>query len=241
MPRRVLKVEVQNPEELEQEGMEGFPGDGEEYNDEPEVEAAEGEDEGNEPVVKEPDWKSQFEAMQAELNSTRAELQQVRATIPPPQRQQEAAPVEPDWNDEFYKDVPAAVSKIEDRLSKKIEANLTAKYQQDLATRTFWSRFYAAHPDLEDADDLVRSTLSANMSQLGQLSIPKAIEGLAGLTRTRISGYVEKAMKTRGKKATVEGAGSTLPNSRQPLQTTERPYSLSATIKSRRAKRAAAS
>jgi hypothetical protein len=242
----VIKVDVLNPEELPDanEGMGGFPadGDGFEENDEPEVE--EEADEGNEPVVKPAangvDYAAQMKVIQDQLAATQAELNSVRSQIPPPQRVKEEPVAEPDWNEEFYKDVPAAVKKLKASILQDAEKALTSKYQQDIGQRTFWSRFYAAHPDLEDADDLVRSTLSANMSQLGGLSIPKAIEGLAGLTRSRISVYVDKAVKARGKKATVEGAGRHSPTVvNQPQQ--DRPYSLGATIKARRAKRAAAS
>lgn len=246
MPRTVLKV--RQPAELEDAdaaALEGFPQNGEEFNDdEPAEGAAEGEVEPNEPAARpEPQFvsKQDFDNLQSQL----AAMQQmiVQNSGQPAQRgpAQRSEPASIDYGKAFYDDPNAAVDLIRKQLKEDIERDLTNKYTADTGRRNFWDRFYRAHPDLEDSADLVESTLNSNMNTLGGQSIPKAVEGLAALTRARIAGYVDKASKNRGRKATVEGAGPTLPNSARPNRVQDQqPYSLSASIKARRAKRAGA-
>lgn len=244
MPRRVLKVNAIDPNNTMgdpvegEENMGGFPEDGEEFNPEeatPEnvAEGAEGE-----PEVNEPDPRD------AKIAALEASLADLSNRMPPPRREPEVATKDPfdeiDWDQELYKNPKDALKKAMEIGGAKIGAKLRAEYQQDMNTRSFWSQFYAANPDLADADDLVRSTLSANMTTLGGQPVPKAIENLGALTRSRIAGYIDKATKNRGKKATVEGSGL-LPNSRPRQQQQEAaPLTLSALMRGRRAKRARA-
>lgn len=248
MPRKVLKVNVIDPgntmgegEELDQEGMGGFPEDGEEFNAE---EIDEGTDEGEptKKVIAEPDPVAELRAQNEALQAQLADLSN---RMPPPRHAEpEINPKDPfddvDWDQELFNNPKGALKKAMELGGQKIAKQLKAEYTQDMNTRSFWSQFYATNPDLAEADDLVRSTLSANMTTLGGQPVPKAIENLGALTRSRIAGYIDKATKNRGKKATVEGSGL-LPNSRPRQQQQEAaPLTLSALMKGRRAKRARA-
>lgn len=245
MPRTVLKVRTPDQlDEADATAMEGFPGDGEEYNEDEVREGEEGEGEA-EPVQRQqaPQYvsKSDFDNLQAQLAATQAMIVQNRGE--PAARgpvQQQVAEDDTDYGQLFFDNPNEAVKKIKASVKREIEGDLTQKYTADTGKRNFWDRFYRAHPDLEAEADLVENTLNSNMGSLGGQAIPKAIEGLASLTRARIAGYVERANKGRGKKALVEGAGAVLPNSARPKPQQEQSYSLSDSIRKRRAKRAGA-
>ena len=246
MPRRVLKVNAIDPNntmgepEEGEENMGGFPEDGEEFND---SEVNEPNDEGEPEVIEK---SSEPDPRDAKIEALQAQIADLSNRMPPPRRQ-EAEIVDPkdpfdevDWDQELYNNPKAALKRVAELTEKRTTARLTAQYQQDMNTRSFWSQFYAANPDLANDDDLVRSTLSANFTTLGAQHPTKAIENLGALTRARIAGYIEKASKNPGRKAKVEGAGL-LPNSRQTTKQQEAaPLTLSALMKGRRAKRARA-
>ena len=225
-----------------------MPQDGDNWDDQEPEEADEGDDEGQK-LGEKPAPQVSEEAKR--IASLEAQIEALKGQIPPPRRAEPAIVEEKDpfdevdWDQELFQNPKAALKKAvqmgAERAARAVETKLRGEYQQDRNQTRFWDRFYAANPDLEKDDDLVRATLSANMGKLGGMAIPDAVEQLGALTRQRIAGYVDRATKGRAKKATVEGAGTSLPNSRvQQQQRQEPPQTLSQIMKVRRAKRARA-
>lgn len=228
MPKAKTPAEL-SPEDAEALAMSGFPGDGDEFDENAVV---------DDPDDSEPEADPQAVQL-AELQAKNAQLEaQVRdlgSRIPP-----QPAPIveEVDWGQEFYADPKSAVEKIKDVVRKE----LRAEYTQDMGRREFWNKFYQKHPDLETSADLVQSILAANMSSLANKSIPDAIKDLSALTRARIASYIQGQGKNtrRTNRAQAEGAGPPAQRRSAQVEDDAPPQTLGNLIRGRAAKRAKA-
>lgn len=193
---------ARTPAEADDQGMSGFPQDGDIHGDTPEPEAdIPGPDNAPDPLA-------EIKTQMADLKRQNDEL---RRQIPPAQPKQVVTPPdddpEPDWDKLLFADPKQALRLHGERVAKQVSKELTAQYQKDRGTSEFWNRFYAANPDLRVDSDLVETTLNSNLHNLANIPVEDAYGRLAELTRERILRYAGGAAKERRPKARAEGAG----------------------------------
>lgn len=234
MPRKPHELSAEDADALE---MGGFPQDGEEF-DESAVVDDQNDDDGQPPQNSDPDPATLLAEVQAQLRQTQQELADMRTrvapqTVTPPAPQ----PEEVDWEKALFENPKQAVAQIIETTKKAVRA----EYVQDQGRREFWNRFYAKHPDLEDSHELVQMTLNANMSSLGNKSIPDAIRDLSALTRQKIASYIQGQGKNtrRTNRAQAEGGGPAPQQRTAPRTETSEPQTLGSLIRKRRAAKAA--
>lgn len=201
MPR----IERKHPDEAI---MSGFPGDGDQLNtrqaDPPENDPPVDPPPPVDPVVK------QLQEMQAKLDRQAEEITQLRRATPPPAVKEPQAPADDDidWDQEFFASPKKALARHAEIVEKKVTDRLTAAYGRDRSTQAFWDQFYGKHPDLKTDHDLVDITLKSNLGEMSSMSVDKAMERLADLTRERILRYAGNNGKPRAPKPKAEGASS---------------------------------
>lgn len=215
-----------------QEGMEGFPGDGDPHEGAP-------PEPGNEPDPPTPPTPPDpLVEINRKLESITRENAELRRMIPPAQPKAPPLPgeeePEPDWDKLLFADPKAALKLHGERVAKQVSKELRTEYQRDRGTAEFWNRFYAAHSDLRQDSDLVELVLNSNLPALANIPVEDAYTKLAELTRDRILRYAGDAAKDRRPKARVEGVGGrsspTPPPSPEPSKVT----SLSDVLRTRR-------
>lgn len=72
-------------------------------------------------------------------------------------------------------------------LKADVREEMTAEYRQDQNTKMFWSGFNKKYPDLEHANNLSRSLMANHYEALQDLTVDKAYEKLADLTKQEIT------------------------------------------------------
>lgn len=176
--------------------------------------------------------------LKAKLERQEQELAQLKRQTPPanprpqvPQNSQEDE--EPDWEQLLFDNPKEALKLHAERVAKRVTNQLRGEYQQRENTKQFWSKFYEKHDDLKRDHDLVEITLQANLNELANVPVDKAMERLADLTRDRIMRYAGDKGKAR--KAHAEGASPPSPTPTEPEPTSV--TSLSDIIKARARKR----
>lgn len=189
------------------------------------------EEDKNKPVEKTAIEK-QLEALQAEINTLRAE-----------RREPKPAPVvkdepEPDWEKLLFENPKEYQRLMRESISKEITGKLTKDYNEDQNKTKFWDAFYNDHKDLKDDDDIVRAILNANLGVLADMPVKQAGDKLAELTRERILKYTGGKPRTVEKKAVAEGANQPAPKPK-PKSDDDSIVTLSDLIRARRLKRQA--
>lgn len=196
------RVDVKHPDA---DVLEGFPNHGDPLND---------TDPSDEPApVSAPAPVSvpsdDLRALQARLDRQEAELAHLRRLQPAPAPAPAPAPTPPtdetDWDQEFFTSPKKALEKYANVVEERVTQKLTASYQRDRSTQTFWDQFYDKHPDLKQDHDLVDLTLKSNLAEMGSMPVGAAMDRLADLTRDRILRYAGGS-KARNPKVKVEGA-----------------------------------
>lgn len=133
----------------------------------------------------------------------------------------------------------------------RIKSELREEYQtvenNRRAMEKFWVDFWNENKELKPFENVVRMVMDANMRSLAPMTMTKAAESLADLSRKTVmtinKDAFEKPKSANGKnRAIVEGAGtSSGPAPKQEQQEQPQKGSLTAMIKKRQAARAAAS
>lgn len=210
-----------------------LPEDGEEYHED--VTLPDDDDDNNEPEAPKPPVDprdAELAALRATVDGLQASINSLRAPAPAPA----PTPKEPeiDWEDLMFKDPKEYNRLLRENVKKEIANELRGEYQKDQGTKDFWNAFYTDHPDLKGDDDLVKTILNSNLSDLAPMPVKAAGDKLAELTRARILKYTGGKMPA-GKKVVTEGAGSPTPPKKETQPNAV--VSLSDLLRARRAKR----
>lgn len=127
------------------------------------------------------------------------------------------------------------------KVGQNVEKRLTTQYNAQKVMDQWWNNFFDNNKDLAKHKNIVQMVFSANTAELAAMTMDKAGERLANLTRDtilQVSGG-EKATrpdKAPGNKAVVEGSGGRL----APAQQEQEPpqiRSLTGVLKARQAAR----
>ena len=223
-----------NPPAEDNQTLQGFPQDGDEY-----IDNIDDTDVGDpDPEPDEPD-EDPLAGLTRQVEALRRDNEALKKQIPPAQPKPAGdPPKDTDWNNLLFTDPKEAVKQIKKEAREEITRELRGEYTRNESQRAFWRKFYTKNKDLRQDHDLVELTLNGNLGELANIPVETAMERLGDLTRQRILRYTGKAASNRGNKARVEGSGAPTP----PRQTEEdnEPVRLSDIIKARRAKRASA-
>lgn len=159
----------------------------------------------NDPPSDPSDPPDPMAALREEVESLKAELRKrPAAATPPPAPKEDPSDEYADFEREFFENPAEAIRRRDERLTKKIQQQLTSEYQRAQSQREFWSKFYDQNQDLKEDDDLVQATLQKNLSKLQDMPVEDATKRLADLTRERIARYSGGKVPS-GKGRGVEG------------------------------------
>lgn len=127
------------------------------------------------------------------------------------------------------------------KVGQNVEKRLTTQYNAQKVMDQWWTNFFDSNKDLSKHKNIVQMVFQANSGELASLTMDKASERLADLTRDtilQVSGGEKSARpeKQPGNKAVVEGSGGRLPAR---SQEEEQPQirSLTGVLKARQAAR----
>lgn len=123
------------------------------------------------------------------------------------QEEMATAPAEVDISpDQLFEDPAAFVSKLEEKILKKLKAEDETKKKET----AFWEGFYLENPELKNYDRAVKSVMNEKWGYLQKLPVSEAKKILA----SEALGFVNSIRGTEGQRVIMTGsAGGTLQNS----------------------------
>lgn len=182
-------------------------------------------------------WQEREREFDQRLSKQGDELGQLRTRWK--QIESQVQPRQPDPNEVLstkWFEAPTEAAKM---LEERVYQRVANEYQQREAQKSFWDGFYRKNDDLREDEFIVEAVLSKNSDELLNLTVPKAQERLAELTRQELLRLTRKVKvsddQSRSRVVSEPASGTRVPKPQ--VDEDEGPKSIGDVIRARAAAR----